>query len=158
MSSFSSKTINIRPATHADLETLYRFEQGVITAERPFDSTLKDEKIYYYDLEMMISAPHIELLVAEYDNRLVASGYARIETAKPYLKHSQHAYLGFMYVDIPFRGKGINKLIMEALKNWAITQNITELRLDVYNDNISAITAYEKAGFKKHMIEMRKGI
>jgi len=70
--------IIIRPATFADMDTLLRFEQGVITAERPFDSTLKDEHINYYDLVGMIERPDIELLVAELNGELIGSGYARI--------------------------------------------------------------------------------
>lgn len=53
----------------------------------------------------MITAPHIELLVAETDRELIASGYARIERAKPYLPHTRHAYLGFMYVAPEHRGR-----------------------------------------------------
>ena len=147
--------ITIRKATLQDLDTLFRFEQGVIEAERPFDNTLKSGHIHYYNLEEMIAAPHIELLVAEQDGELIGSGYARIENAKHYLQHSHHAYLGFMYTDPAHRGKGVNKKIIDTLKNWAAAQNITELRLDVYYNNVSAIKAYEKAGFNVHMIEMR---
>jgi ribosomal protein S18 acetylase RimI-like enzyme len=43
--------------------------------------------------------------------------------------------------------KGSQRNIIEALKEWCQSQNITELRLDVYNDNPSAIRA-EKVGFK----------
>lgn len=150
--------ITIRKATFDDLETLYRFEQGVIEAERPFDKTLKNGLIHYYDLEGMITASHIELLVADLGGELIGSGYARIEDAKPYLQHPKHGYLGFMYVDPNHRGKGVNMKIIQALKEWARSQNISELRLDVYHDNISAIKAYEKIGFSKHMIEMRLGL
>ena len=148
-------TITIRKAHHNDLEKLLEFEQGIITAERPFDPTLKAEKINYYDIEKMISAPHIEVLVAEIGSELVGSGYARIETAKHYLNHPNYAYLGFMYTDANHRGKGINAKIIEALKEWCNLQDVFELRLDVYNDNTSAIKAYEKSGFKKHLINMR---
>jgi GNAT superfamily N-acetyltransferase len=148
-------TITIRKAHRNDLEKLLEFEQGIITAERPFDPTLKEEKIHYYDIEKMISAPHIEVLVAEIGSELIGSGYARIETAKPYLNHLKYAYLGFMYTDANHRGKGVNAKIIEALKEWCNLQNVFELRLDVYNDNSSAIKAYEKAGFKKHLVNMR---
>ena len=97
-------------------------------------------------------------MVAELGGELIGSGYARIENAKPYLQHQQHAYLGFMYVAPAHRGKGINRMIMETLEAWARTQNITELRLDVYQQNDAAIKAYEKTGFIKHMIAMRKGL
>lgn len=152
------EAIQIRKATTHDLKTLRRFEQGVISTERPFDPTLKQDPISYYDLEYMIDAPHIELLVAEVNGELVASGYARIETAETFLQHKQHAYLGFMYVVPQHRGKGINKMIIEELKKWSLSQGIAELRLEVYYDNTSAITAYEKVGFTKHMIEMRMGL
>ena len=151
-------TIRIRPAVPSDLETLLLFEQGIISAERPFDVTLGQGEIHYYDLARMMTAPHIELLVAEINGELAGSGCARIEDAKPYLQHKQHAYLGFMYVVPEHRGKGINKMIVEALEKWSASKGITELRLDVYVENSPAIKAYEKAGFERHLLNMRKGI
>ncbi len=150
--------IMIRKARSEDLEILFGFEQGVINAERPFDNTLKTGLINYYDLKEMINAAHIELLVAEAGGEIIGSGYARIESSKPYLKHQKHAYLGFMYVAPHHRGKGVVQKIIETLKKWSIAQNITELRLEVYQDNIAAIKAYEKIGFTKHMIQMRMGL
>jgi GNAT superfamily N-acetyltransferase len=147
--------INIRKARLEDLNILLEFEQGIITAERPYDPTIKEGKINYYDIEKMITAAHIEVVVAEIGAKIVGSGYARIEAAKPYLNHDNYAYLGFMYTDPRHRGKGINAIIIEALKEWCLSQKITELRLDVYNDNPSAIRAYEKVGFKKHLLNMR---
>ena len=147
--------IIIRKAHPNDLEKLMEFEQAIINAERPFDPTLKAEKIHYYDIEKMISAPHIEVLVAEIDLEIIGSGYARIEIAKPYLNHLNYAYLGFMYTVANHRGKGVNAKIIEALKKWCTLQDVFEMRLDVYNDNTSAIKAYEKVGFKKHLVNMR---
>src|SRR2546423_13091991 len=105
-----------RKATIHDLDTLLRFEQNLITAERPFDKTMKSGYIHYYDIAEMIKAPHIEVVVAELDGEIIGSGYARIEMAKLYLSHKQYAYLGFMYVGPSYRGKGVNKKIIEALK------------------------------------------
>ena len=147
-----------RPATLDDLDVLLLFEQGVIAAERPFDPTLKADPIRYYDLKKMIEASHIELLVAVSGDTIIGSGYARIETAKPFLQYEQYAYLGFMYVLPEYRGKGINRMIIDALATWAAGQNMTELRLEVYQNNTAAIAAYEKVGFKKLLIEMRKQI
>ncbi|TRX34875.1 GNAT family N-acetyltransferase [Flavobacterium sp. ZT3R18] len=151
-------TINIRKATLKDLEKLLEFEQGIITAERPFDPTLKEGEISYYNIEKMISATDVEVVVAVLNEQIIGSGYARIEDAKPYLNHKLYAYLGFMYTDPKHRGKGVNSLIIETLTNWVRSQNVFEIRLDVYNDNPSAIKAYEKVGFKKHLINMRIGL
>lgn len=150
--------IIIRKASLKDLDMLFQFEQGVIAAERPFDVTLKTAQIYYYNIEEMLSSDHIELVVAETGIEIIGSGYARIENAKPYLKHQQHAYLGFMYTVPDHRGKGINKMIIQKLKEWSLNKGISELRLDVYCENIDAIHAYERAGFESHMLQMRMNI
>ena len=147
--------VKIRKASLDDLEQLMIFEQDLIKTERPFDPTLKPDPINYYDLKTLLTSPLAEVLVAEADNKVIASGYARIDRSKPFLKHSTHAYLGFMYVLPEYRGQGINKQIMDALKDWAVSKNITEFRLEVYYDNISAIKAYEKVGFSRYSLEMR---
>lgn len=149
------RNIIIRAATEEDLKELYIFEQGVIATERPFDPTLGHDPIQYYNLPLLISSPDSMLVVAEYNARVVASGYARIEKSEPYLMHSHHAYLGFMFVHPDFRRQGLNELIITSLKEWAGSKGINELRLEVYVENHPAIRAYEKLGFSRHMIEMR---
>jgi GNAT superfamily N-acetyltransferase len=156
--SIAMKKILTRKAVAGDLDVLLTFEQGVIYTERPLDPTLREGVIHYYDLKNMLADENVQLVVAELEGELVGSGYARIEQSKPYLKHHRHAYLGFMYVHPGFRGKGVNGAIIEALKEWALTKNISELRLDVYVENEQAIHAYEKAGFRRHLLEMRMGI
>jgi ribosomal protein S18 acetylase RimI-like enzyme len=151
----NGEQITVRKATLNDLSILLDFEKGIIITERPFDPTLKDGDIHYYDIAQMIDAPHIEVVVAESGSEVIGSGYARIEIPKPYLKHQKHAFLGFMYTVPHYRGKGVNQKIIEALQKWSIKQGITEFRLEVYNDNLNAIRAYEKIGFSKLLITMR---
>jgi GNAT superfamily N-acetyltransferase len=153
-----NETITIRKAGLADIETLLQFEQGVVEAERAFDPTLKPHPNYYYDIKQMIDDQRVHLAVAECNGQLIGCGYARIEQAKHYLQHDKHAYVGFMYVDPAWRGRNINQLIIESLKQWSVSKGISEMRLDVYYDNIVAIKAYEKAGFNKLMIQMRMGL
>jgi GNAT superfamily N-acetyltransferase len=148
-------SITIRQATAGDLSTLLEFEQGIIATERPFDATLKKGKISYYYLEGMLEDPQVRVVVALSGNEIVGSGYAMIRPAKPYLQHSAYAYLGFMYVLPAYRGRGINGKIIEDLRQWAALQGISEVRLEVYARNETAIRAYEKMGFAGHMLEMR---
>jgi len=153
-----NETIIIRTATVGDLETLLQFEQGVVSVERSFDPTLKPDPNYYYDIRQMIDDPAIELVVAECEGQLIGCGYSRIERSKDYLRHEKHAYLGFMYVDPAWRGRNVNQKIIEKLKQWSISKGLSEMRLEVYYDNVVAVKAYEKAGFNKLLIEMRMGI
>lgn len=144
-----------RKATLEDLPTLLKFEQGVIEAERPMDPTIKDGKIIYYDISEIITNENSDVFVVEINNEIVASGYAIIKSDRHYLKHKKQGYLGFMFVPKDHRGKGANKLIIDALLKWCKERDVFEIRLDVYDVNLPAIKAYEKVGFKKHLINMR---
>ena len=148
-----------RSATLNDLDLLLTFEQEIIQAERPFDPTIRrGSDVHYYDLAALISSPDAEVLVAELDARIIASGYARIDTSERYLKHERHSYLGFMYVVPEHRGKGINGMIVDALEAWSRSRGVTEMRLEVYAVNAAAIKAYDKAGYEPLILTMRKGL
>lgn len=147
--------IKIRKATKADLAILKEMEQGIIKAERPFDDTLAVDPISYYDLAALIKNTKALVLVATHNDAIVSCGYGLEKTAKPYLNHTTYAYLGFMFTLIKYRGHGLNGKILFALKEWANKRGLKEIRLTVYDDNKAALRAYEKVGFKRHMIEMR---
>lgn len=150
--------IIIREANLKDLDVLHKFKQALVDAERPFDPTLKTGPLYYYDIAGLIAADHVGIFVAETGTEIIGCGYARIENSKPYLKHKQHAHLGFMYVVPHYRGKGINSMIIEVLKQWALQREIKEMRLEVYANNTAALKAYEKVGFAAHMLTMRMNL
>ena len=153
------ENITIRRANLDDLDFLLAFEQAMIEAERPFDETIRSgNDVHYYDLEGLISSPNAEVLVAELDSEIIGSGYARLEKAESYLKHDKHSYLGFMYVVPEHRGKGVNKIIVEALENWSRSMGVTEMQLEVYAENIAARKAYEKSGYDELILTMRKSL
>jgi len=146
--------ITPRKARLDELDILLQFEQNIITAERPFDNQLK-EKTNYYDIAKLIESPKAEVLVVEIDGEIIASGYVKIKKSEQWHIHEQHAYLGFMYVKPEHRRKGMINLILNGLKKWCKEQGIHHLFLEVYVENIGAVKAYEKAGFKKCMTDMR---
>lgn len=150
--------ITLRQAELSDLETLYEFEQGIITAERPFDPTLKEGRINYYDLKELIQAEDTEVIVALIAHEVVGAGYIQIRKAKAYHKHNSFGYIGFMYTKPTYRRKGVIQKVTEGLTHWAKSRQLSEVRLEVYDENIPAVAAYQKAGFKKHMAEMRIAI
>lgn len=147
-----------RSATINDLPVLLEFEQGIIKTERPFDITLDEDPIHYYDLAQLILSPEAEVVVAEENGEIIGSGYAKIKEAEPFLNHERYVYLGFMFVKEEYRGKGINKLVLDTLLHWARQQGLSEIRLQVYAENLPAQNAYLKAGFQPYMLVMRMDI
>lgn len=150
--------IEIRKAEETEIDTLLDFERNIIEVERPFDNTLRDGEIHYYDLIRLINSDKAEVLVAVLNNEIVGSGYAKILPAKNYQKYNEYAYLGFMYVKPEFRGQGVNGQILKKLIEWAKGKNLIEVRLEVYDENLTAKNAYLKAGFKANLLEMRMEI
>jgi ribosomal protein S18 acetylase RimI-like enzyme len=151
----NTKDISIRPAVNTDLPKLAEFLQFLVNAERPFDVTLKEGEIFYYDIQELILDSKSEVLVIDFNNQIIGCGYAQIRDAKPYQKHEFFGYLGFMYVDPEFRGRGYNNQLINSLKKWVLSQGITEVRLEVYSENEVAVNAYKKAGFEPISTTMR---
>jgi RimJ/RimL family protein N-acetyltransferase len=60
-----------------------------------------------------------------------------------------------MYVQPEYRGKGVCQLILGALLQWAKSNGLLEVRLEVYPENLAAVRAYENFGFTPYLLEMR---
>lgn len=147
--------LQLRPAVMADKPTLLALEQAMIEAERPFNKWIKNGDTYYYDLDHFIQSEQTQLLVAEVSGDIIATGYLQIRTSKPSVKHEREGYLGFMFVIDAYRGRGVIKMIMQRLMDWAKAQGVEVFFLDVYAQNQSAIRAYEKLGFKASSVSMK---
>jgi len=149
------KDLIIRKALLEDKTCLLNLEQKVVEAERPYNSTIKSEDAFYYDLNTLLIDDDSHVVVAQVNGQIIGTGYAQIRQSKKSLKHSKHSYLGFMFVEPEHRGCGINKQIMDNLINWSKGQGIFDFYLDVYDGNDAAIRAYEKVGFSKSLVEMK---
>ena len=121
--------IKLREAKIKDLSTLLQFEKRLIEYERAFTPNLKKSDFNYYDLESYIKNPEISVVVAEKENSLIASGYALIRLNKTYKNPSHIVFLGFMYVVPNYRGKEVNKKILDYLLDWGKKRGIQNSNL-----------------------------
>lgn len=90
--------MKIRSATLEDIDALEVMEQGVVTAERPYNPVIRENNVRYYDIKQLIESELSELVVAEQDDEIIACGYVQIRQSKPQHSHDKHGYLGFMFV------------------------------------------------------------
>ncbi|MAJ36558.1 MAG: GNAT family N-acetyltransferase [Flavobacteriaceae bacterium] len=151
----NSDSILIRDAVIDDLSQLLEFEQKLIAYERDFDPNLKAGKIHYYDIKKYILDPEIKVVVAEHEQLVIGSGYGLIKSSVSYKNPETFVYLGFMYVEDDFRGRGVNHAIIQSIFDWGKEKGHDEFQLDVYSENESALLAYEKSGFKPYLQKMR---
>lgn len=146
--------MNVREATHDDIDILNRFQKDLIEYERPMAAPLKDDAMYY-DIGELIEDEKSVVVVIDQDSKPVASGYGQIRKNSNYFVDEFYGYIGFMFVEPELRGKGLSKQILEALLDWFKQRNIIDIRLQVYSENESAVKAYERGQFKAHLTEMR---
>ena len=150
--------IKIRKAGHSDLETLKKFQAELVKFERPFDHTIKKGNVEYYNIPNKINSDKVRFLIAEYNKKPVGCGIGQIMKNVKWSKYKYKGYLGLMFVDEEFRGKGISKMIMKDIIKWFSKNKIKDIMLQVYAENTAAVKAYEKAGFKTQILEMKLNI
>ena len=65
------------------------------------------------------------------------------------IKRKHIVFIGLVYVQPQYRGRGVAKLLLEDMGNYAKTQGVKILSLNVAKDYFSAIKTYQKFDFIK---------
>lgn len=89
------------------------------------------------------------IFVAKIDDIIV--GYVLLTTKESQNGvggHRKELYIDVLGVDENYRNQGIGRAIMEYVKEYAIVNNYTSLRLTVNEENENARHLYEDIGFK----------
>jgi GNAT superfamily N-acetyltransferase len=150
-----SMEIEIRQAKLSDLDILKKFQGKLVDFERPLDPTIKNGDVGYYNLENKLKSSNVLFLIAEAGGKPAGCGFGEIMKSVKWSKHKYKGFIGMMFVEKEFRGKGIGGMIIERIVEWFRKEKINDVRLQVYEKNASAVKAYMKSGFKSHILEMR---
>ncbi len=93
------------------------------------------------------SSPSIYEFVSVIDNQVV--GYFNLLEAKDIVLDIIEYHIGYVCVDIKYRGVGIGSKMMDFILKFAKENNISRLELTSGNNRIAAHKLYEKYGFIK---------
>jgi ribosomal-protein-alanine acetyltransferase len=127
-----SQAITIRPARLEDLDRLVQIENRSFTTDRFSRRTFR----------YLLTRANAVTLVAEADGRII--GYATV------LFH-RGTFLARLYslaVDPACRSLGVGSKLIEAAERLALAHDCVTLRLEVRQDNLSAIRLYQQHGYK----------
>jgi ribosomal protein S18 acetylase RimI-like enzyme len=117
------------------------------------------EQGYYSGL---IADENVALLVAEAGGKLVGLVHAIIRDtpAFPIFVPRRYAMVDSIVVRSGFQNRGIGKILMDKMQEWAIARGATSIELNVYEFNRTAISFYERLGYhtlsRKMSKEMKK--
>ena len=94
---------------------------------------------------------HFWRIIAE-DGASVGDLWVLVEPAK------ERAFIYFIGIDEPYRGKGYGRAAMQALEAEVRSLGATRIDLSVFGDNGSAIHLYQSLGYQIQAMGMRKPI
>ena len=113
------------------------------------------EQDYYSGL---IADENIALLVAEVGEKLVGFVHAIVKDASafPVFVPRRYAIVDSIIVKSGFQNRGIGRILIDKIQEWASAKGAISIELNVYEFNQTAISFYEKLGYRTLSRKMSK--
>ena len=152
--------MNIRKTIINDFNGVINLYKQLFEAEKVFDENIiktykideKEEK----KIKKRIRSRKVIFLVAEIDDKIVGliDGYI-IESI--YFKE-KIAYLDHLCVDEKYRNNGIGSKLIEKFSDVSKSKGAKYIKLNAFENNIPAVSLYNKYGFEEYSIFYMKSI
>jgi ribosomal protein S18 acetylase RimI-like enzyme len=152
----------IRPATPADLAAIGRLGALLVRTHHDFDpkrfiaATPQTEHAYGSFLGTQLDEPNIIILVADQDGKVIGYTYAGVE-GNDYM--SLRGPAGVLYdivVDPAHRNHGVGRMLLDATLEALSARGAPRVVLSTAERNASAQRLFDRAGFRRTMIEMTR--
>ncbi len=158
----AAQAISIRPARAADLVAIGRLGALLVQLHHEFDRkrfiapTPQTPAGYASFLGSQLDEPKVVVLVAVRGGDVLGYTYAGLE-GRDYM--SLRGPAGVVYdiiVDPAHRGQGIGRLLLEATLAALTSRGAPQVVLSTAERNEAAQRLFERAGFRRTMIEMTR--
>ena len=141
----SAESLQIRPATEADVQLIVEFIRALAEYEKLLDEVVATEEIV---LESLFGEqPSAEALIGEWEGEPVAFAIY-FENFSTFMGRSG-LYLEDLFVKSEYRKRGIGKLILKHLGKIAVERGCPRFEWIALDWNKSAIKFYEGLGAKQ---------
>jgi GNAT superfamily N-acetyltransferase len=152
--------ITIRQATIEDLPKLQELNQKIMVNNPLFDDDLIENFAFTPEGEQFFreSIERINgcCLIAEENGQML--GYTDGEPKPIVYRKRRYFEIDNLGVIPEMKGKGLGKLLLEAITRWAKTHDFARLYLNCYIKNEAAIGFYKHNGFYEIDISLEKEI
>jgi len=137
--------INVRKAVLSDAEVIA--ENNVLLARESEGEQLSFDMVLDGVKSVLLDDNKGFYLVAEQKNSIVGQLMITFEWSD--WRNQMIWWLQSVYVKKPYRDSGVFTCLLQEIKKQAKHQNVSILRLYVFNQNEEAIKVYRKQGWKK---------
>jgi len=135
----NTNDIYIRKAAATDLKSVYRLI--VELEQQTFDPVLFEE-IYSGNL----NDPDCHYFVAEHHDEVI--GFISLQTQRLLHHCGTVGEIQEFCIDGDYRGKGVGRMLMDAVKKYAVAHNIKDLEVTSNKRRVENVSIYESLGFK----------
>jgi ribosomal protein S18 acetylase RimI-like enzyme len=153
--------LTVRKATRADIPALGRLGAMMVRTHHEFDPQRfiaprsGTEQGYGGFLGSQIDGDAI-LLVADVDGEVVGYAYGHVEGHDYMELRGPAGILEDIIVDPAYRGRGIGATLLDAITSAFEAQGAPQVVLSTAYQNETAQRLFERAGFRRTMIEMTR--
>jgi len=153
---------DIRPAKPADLAAIGRLGALLVRLHHDLDperfiaATSRTESGYGSFLGTQLDEPNIVILVAERDGEVIGYTYAGVEGIDYMSLRGPAGVLYDIVVDPAHRGQGIGRMLLDAAMAALKARGAMQVVLSTAERNPVAQHLFDRAGFRRTMIEMTR--
>jgi ribosomal protein S18 acetylase RimI-like enzyme len=154
--------VAIRGAAPADMPAIGRLGALLVRTHHDFDpkrfiaATPRTESGYGSFLGTQLDAPNIVILAAERDGEVIGYTYAGVEDTDYMSLRGPAGVLYDIVVDPAHRGQGVGRMLLDATLEALKARGAPRVVLSTAERNAPAQRLFERAGFRRTMIEMTR--
>ncbi len=158
----SSPAVTVRPATRADLPAIGALGALLVRTHHEFDpqrfiaAAPRTEHAYAAFIAGQLGDADVVVLVAERAGRVVGYAYAGLEGYDYMALRGPAGALHDIVVDPAERGRGVGLLLLQATLAQLAARGAPRVVLSTAARNEGAQRFFERAGFRRTMIEMTR--
>lgn len=156
--------VSVRPARRTDAPKLGQLGTLLVREHYEFDPkrflpvTAQTEERYGAFLASQLDEPDVFVLVAERGGQVLGYAYAGVEGYDYMSLRGPAGVLNDIVVDPPERGRGIGRMLLEATIQELKSRGAPRIVLSTAEQNEAAQRLFERAGFRRTMIEMTREV
>jgi ribosomal protein S18 acetylase RimI-like enzyme len=154
--------VGIRGAAPADTPAIGRLGALLVRLHHDFDpqrfiaATSGTERAYGSFLGSQLNEPNIVILVAERGGDVIGYTYAGVEGNDYMALRGPAGVFYDIVVDPAHRGQGVGRMLLEATIQALKSRGAPRVVLSTAERNEAAQRLFERAGFRRTMIEMTR--
>ena len=154
--------VAVRPATRADLPRIGRLGALLVEAHHDFDpqrflpTSTRTAADYAAFIDARLADPDALALVAHDHGDVIGYAYAEIEGTDYVALRGPAGVLHDLIVDPEYRGRAVGRRLLEAALEALAARGVPQVVLSTAERNAVAQRLFERAGFRRTMVEMTR--